>query len=346
MKRIGYIYEKIYSLENIKLAIRNASKGKHRRKYVQKILNNADFYAEQISASLRENTYRLSPNRLKTIKEGAKQKERNITVPAFYPDQIIQWAVVQVLQPMFMRGMYQYCCGSVPGRGIAKAKKYIERTKSKAKYTLKLDIKKFFPSVSHDKLKCLLAKKTKDRDALKLLFAIIDNGGEGLPIGYYTSQWFSNFYLQEIDHFVKEKLQIKYYVRYVDDMVLMDDNKRKLKKALFKLSEYLTKEKFDVIIKENWQLWKTSSRPLDFVGYRFYPKYTRLRKSVFYHLMRTVARIGKHGLNIPRARRFNSLIGYCKPINFKRYYLSAIKPVVSKRAAKKYISDYDKKRYA
>lgn len=229
MKRIGYIYEKIYSLENIKLAIRNASKGKRRRKYVQRILNNADFYAEQISASLRENTYRLSPNRLKTIKEGAKQKERNITVPAFYPDQIIQ---------------------------------------------------------------------------------------------------------------------LKYYVRYVDDMVLMDDNKRKLKKALFKLSEYLTKEKFDVIIKENWQLWKTNSRPLDFVGYRFYPKYTRLRKSVFYHLMRTVARIGKHGLNIPRARRFNSLIGYCKPINFKRYYLSAIKPVVSKRAAKKYISDYDKKRYA
>lgn len=346
MKRIGYLYEQIYSVENIKLAIRNAAKGKHDRGYIRKILNNSDYYANIISESLRTNTYQLSPNRYKTIKDGASQKERNITIPAFYPDQIIQWAVVQVLQPVFMRGMYSYCCGSVPGRGGLKAKKYIKRVQRKkdARYVLKLDIRKFFPSVSHDKLKQLLRKKIKDQNTLNLLSAIIDNGGKGLPIGYYTSQWFSNFYLQEMDHYIKEVLHIKYYVRYVDDMVLIGPNKRKLRKAMHSLMAYLSEEGYELELKDNWQLWRIYSRPLDFVGYRFYKSYTLLRKKLLYRLTRTVRRIKRYGLNIQRARRFNSLIGWGAHINFKEYYLARIKPIISKRIAKRYISEYDKRK--
>lgn len=345
MKRIGFLYEKICRKENIYRAIKNASKGKKRRAYVRKILQNADYYAEQISEMLRKHEYTPSPNRTKTIKDGNSQKEREITIPSFYPDQIIQWAVMQVLQPLFMRGMYKYCCGSVPNRGGIKAKKYIDRVlrKSDIKYTLKLDIKKFFPSVSHSKIKELLAKRIKDKETLGLLSQIIDSGGKGLPIGYYTSQWLSNFYLQEIDHYIKEVLKVKYYVRYVDDMVLMGANKRKLRKAFLQLKAYLENENYNLKIKENWQMWRTFSRPLDFVGYRFYKGYTLLRKRLFFHLMRTVRRIKARHLNIRSARRFNSLVGWGNHINFKTFYCEKIKPIVTKGLAKKYISRYDRK---
>lgn len=340
MKRIGYLYEKIYDIDNIKRAIANASRGKRNRKYVQRILADIDYYALKISRMLQSETYRLSPNRCKTIKDGASQKERNITIPAFYPDQIIQWATIQVVQPIFMKGMYPLNCGSVPGRGGLKAKKYVERVyrRKGSKYTLKLDIRKFFPSVSHDKLKKLLAKKIKDRKVLRLFGAIIDNGGEGLPIGYYASQWLSNFYLQEVDHYIKEVLKVKYYVRYVDDMVLMDSNKRKLHRVRQQLQEYLSREGYELTIKDNWQLWKTFSRPLDFVGYRFYRGYTLLRQKLFYRLRRVARRIKNEGINIRRAQRYNSLMGWCKCINLKHYYLQVIKPLASQRMAKAYVS--------
>lgn len=344
MKRIGYLYEKIYDVENIKLAIRNASKGKRKRGYVLKILNNSDYYAEQLSEQLKNKTYKLSPNKCKQIYDGSSKKIRNITVPRFYPDQVIQWAAIQVLKPMFLKGMYRYSCGSVPRRGAIEAKKYVEKVQNKkgSKYTLKLDIKKFFPSVSNDKLKYLLTRKIKDKDTLDLLNAIIDHGGEGLPIGYYTSQWFSNFYLQNLDHYIKQILNVKHYVRYADDMVLMDSNKRKLRRAKQGIENFCAG--YSTQLNRKWQLWKTHSRPLDFVGYRFYEKFTRLRKGIFYRLMRCVKAVGNFGVNIHRARRLSSLMGWAKHLKFRAFYLKRIKPIVSKKTARKYISNYDRQR--
>ena len=343
MKRIGYIYEKIYDIENIKAAIRNAARGKKRKHYVRRILQNADFYAAEIHKMLKAKSFTPGPNRCKTIRDGASQKERRITVPQFYPDQIIHRAAVQVLEPLFMRGMYRYCCGSVPGRGGMAAKKYVEKVmhKKKAKYTAKLDITKFFASVSHAKLKALLAKKIKDRDALGLLGTIIDHGGEGLPIGYYTSQWLSNFYLQEADHYIKEELHVPYYVRYVDDMVLMGPNKRKLRRAVKELAEYFECEGFALLLKGNAQTWRSFSRPLDFVGYRFYESYVLLRKKLFYRLMRAARIAESKGLNLPRAQRLISLAGWASHIRFDGKF--AEKQV---RAAKTYISKIRRKEAA
>lgn len=344
MKRIGYLYPQIYSIENIRLALHNASRGKRDKNYVRKILKNEDHYVEQVSEMLRTHTYVFGDNRYKTIKDGASQKERDITIPSFYPDQIIHWAVIQVLQPLFMRGMYAYTCGSVPCRGCMAAKRYIERVKQNtdAQYVLKLDIRKYFPSISHDKLKELLAKKIKDKEALQLLFDIIDHGGPGLPIGYYTSQWLSNFYLQEVDHYIKEQLHIRYYVRYVDDMVLIDADKPKLHKARRQLIDYLKNNRYGIELKDNWQLWKINSRPIDFVGYRFYATHTHLRKKIFYRFTRVVRKIVAHGLDIKRARRYNAYIGWCKHINFKNYYIQNIRSIIHTNDVYRYISLYTK----
>lgn len=342
MKRKGFLYEQIYDKENILRAIQNASKGKRDRRFVQRILNNADAYAQKISEMLREECFTPSESRQRVIHDGASGKERLISVPRFYPDQIVHWAVIQVIQPILSKGMYRYCCGSVPKRGGLDAKKYVERVlrKRDARYVLKLDIRKFYPSIQHDKLKALLRKRIKDERTLALLSNIIDTGGAGLPIGFYTSQWLANFYLQEVDCFIKQTLKVKYYVRYVDDMVLFGSNKRKLRKDFKALRQFLHNEGYGLEIKDNWQLWRRHTRPVDFVGYRFFRGYTLLRKKLLYRLMRTVRRIKRFGLNIRRARRFNSLLAWASHINFKEYYLARIKPIVSKRAAKRYISEW------
>lgn len=303
------------------------------------MLCNVDYHAERIANSLKDGTYKLSPNRCKTIKDGASQKERDITIPAFYPDQIIQWALVQVLTPIFMRGMYEHNCGSIPHRGGIAAKRYVEKVlrKPNSNYVLKLDIRKYFPSVSHDKLKELLAKRIKDKQVLKLLSDIIDNGGDGLPIGYYTSQWLSNFYLQEVDHYIKEVLHVKYYVRYVDDMVLLDNDKAKLHRARLELSNYLQREGYGLTLKENWQLWQVDTRPIDFVGYKLYSSRTLLRRANFNRIKRLIERIKVKGLSIKRTRRYMSYYGWCKNSNFKGYYLLRVKPVISTSNICRYI---------
>ena len=346
MKRIGNLYDKICQEDNIRLAIRNASKGKRHRRQVRRVLEQEDRAVEQIIATLRSGSYTPRPARTKIIRDGAAGKEREITIPAFYPDQIIQWAVMQVLEPVFMKGMYRYCCGSVPGRGGLAAKRYVERAlkEKKSRYILKLDIRKFYPSVSHAKLKQLLAKRIKDKPLLALLGTIIDRGGPGLPIGFYSSQWFANFYLQEVDHYIKQELKIPYYVRYVDDMVLMGPNKRKLHRARMALQGYLSSNAYELAVKDNWQLWRKGTRPLDFVGYRFYTNRIRLRRRLFYRITATVRRIRERGLNIRRAGRFLSLMGWCKRIPFRRYYVERIRPILPKWEARRYISRWELRR--
>lgn len=98
----------------------------------------------------------------------------------------------------------------------------------------------------------LLAKHIKDRYVLNLLNTIVESGGDGLPIGYYTSQWLANFYLQGIDHYIKEELGVKYYVRYVDDMVFFDSNKRRLRHIIPLLTAHMLNEGYGLTLKDNW----------------------------------------------------------------------------------------------
>lgn len=345
IKRVGYLYEKICDIDNIKRAIVNSARHKTNRKYVQRVLADVDGCAEKIRETLVNRTFVPSPPRIKEIYDDSSQKWRTISVPKYYPDQIIQWAMIQVLQePVLERGMYRWSCGSVPSRGTEAVRKFIisrYRRGKKIKYTLKLDIKKFFPSVNHDALKRDLARKIKDREALDLLGAIIDSGGEGLPIGYYTSQWLSNFLLERLDHFIKEKCGVAHYVRYVDDIVLMDGRKRTLWRTLEAINTFLSEGGYSLTIKGNYQLWKTFSCPLDFVGYRFYRGYTLMRKRAFCRLTRSAKRIAKFGYKPILCKRFLAYYARLKKTQNAEYYTKCIKPLADAQLAKKYISQYE-----
>ena len=179
MKRIGYIYNDICDIENIKEAILKASKGKRKRSNVQKVLKNIDYYAEQIQIMLKNKTYNPSPYQEDLIKETSNNKERVIFKPKYYPDQIVHWCLMLKLSPIIMKGMYYYNCGSIPGRGIHYAhdavKKWLKNDRKHTKYCVKIDITKFYPNIDKEILKPLFRKRIKDRDTLWLIDTIIDS---------------------------------------------------------------------------------------------------------------------------------------------------------------------------
>lgn len=346
MKRIGNIYQKIIKLENIESAIYHASKGKSTRKNVEKILDSPTYYAMQVQKSLTDKTYRPSPYIEMKIRDGANKKERTIFKPRFYPDQIVHWALMLQLEPILMKGMYEFCCASIKGRGIMRGMRFIKKIlvedRKHTKYCLKLDIKHFYPSVDKQILKNKFRRIIKDRETLYLIDLIIDSNVEGLPIGNYTSQWFANFYLQDLDHFIKEQLKVKYYVRYMDDMVLFSNNKKELRKIKKAIDDFLSNERLR--IKENWQLFKTESRPLDFLGYRFYRGYTTLRRNNFLRIKRRAKKISKkEQLTFHDAAAMLSYSGWLKHCNSYNYQQKYIKPYVNYKLCKEVIRNESKK---
>lgn len=308
MKRIGFLYEQIVSEENCRLAIINAAKRKKKRGNVQKVTDNLDFYAKDLSERLVRLDF-ISPYRTRIIKDGLSGKERELQIPAFYPDQCAHHAIVQVLQPLIMKSSYHWSCANIPNRGIDRAAKGVERATVRdikhAKYCVKMDIHKFYPSIPHDKLKTFLGRKIKDKKALGIIHVVIDSysaqPGHGIPIGNYTSPWLAEFYLQPLDYFIKQTLGVRHYVRYADDLVLIDSNKRKLRKALYAVIAFV--EELGLEIKHDYQLFRIQrncrsrthrrGRKIDFVGRCFGIKVTTIRKRRALALMRQSRHIRK-----------------------------------------------------
>lgn len=189
------------------------------------------------------------------------------------------------LEPIIQKGMYYYSCGSLPNRGVHFAKKYLQKwirnyTRN-TKYCLQLDIKKFFNSINCGHLKNMFRRKIKDSNMLWLIDTIIDFQDKGVPMGFFRSTWFANFFLEWLDHYIKERLKVVYYVRYMDDMVLFGRNKKELYKARKLIAEYL------------WQVYRVDKRAVDFLGFRFFRNYTILRKSLALRIKRKVRRLSK-----------------------------------------------------
>lgn len=347
MKREGYIFERICEIDNIKQAIMSASLGKRNQNRVKKVIDRIDIAASKIQKILLSNNYVPSPYIIKTIYDGANKKERQIYKPKFYPDQIIHWALILQIQPIIMRGMYKYNCGSVPARGTSYGQKalrqWLDTDHKNTKYCLKMDVSKFYPSVDNEILKQMFRKKIKDESCLHLIDTIIDSN-KGLPIGNYTSQWFANFFLQDLDHLIKEKLSVKYYIRYVDDLVLLGPNKKKLHKVRKAIASYL--ESIRLKLKDNWQVFKVNNRDIDFLGFRFFRDKTILRKRNALRIRRRIRKISKKkGLNYKDACAVISYWGWIKHSNSYNLYNNYVKPVVSLKKARKVVSRHVKTLY-
>lgn len=345
VKRISNIYENICALDNIKQAIMKASLGKRKQNRTKKVIDNIDLYAIKIQQLLLDKKYKPSPYVIKTIQDSSSGKIREIFKPHFYPDQIIHWALILQIQSIIMRGMYKYNCGSVPGRGTSYGqktlRKWLDNDHRNTKYCLKMDISKFYPSTDNETLKKMFRRKIKDANCLWLIDKIIDSN-KGLPIGNYTSQWFANFFLEGLDHLIKEKLGVKYYIRYVDDLVLLGPNKKKLHKARIAISDYL--ESIHLKLKGNWQVFKINKRDIDFLGFRFFRHKTILRKRNALRIRRRFKKIGKKkNLSYKDACAVISYWGWIKRSNSYGFYNKHVKPFISIGLARGVVSLHDRK---
>lgn len=289
-KSVNNLYKPMLEHSNVEQKFHKAAKGKTERPDVAVILEptNIQRHVKNVVEQLEntapegydiphpEKAWKPSRHGKVCINEGTSRKVRMIEKPRYNYEQVIHHIVVSACYDIFMKGMYEFSCGSVPNRGAHYGKKYIERwiqrDKKNCKYVLKMDIRHFFESVDHDVLKAWLKKKIRDERMLYILELIIDGSEVGLPLGFYTSQWLSNFMLQPLDHFIKEQLKAVHYIRYMDDMVVFGKNKKELHRMQQEIERFL-REKFNLQMKVNRVAkkekitWYDATAILSYMGY-------------------------------------------------------------------------------
>lgn len=370
------------------------NKGKNKKyKQAQFILKNTDEYVDKIHKIIvateivmkREeegvfiedeyyhDSYKHAKPKSFTIKDGPSQKEREIISVPLFPDQIIHQLIIQAGQPAFMKGMYEYSCGSIPKRGAHKGHRYIKKIinhhnkydKSAIKYGAQLDVTKCYQSFSHTYLKNQLRRKFRGKLFLHIVFIIIDSytfntledpatnkiESYGLPIGYSTSQWLCNFGLTPLDHYIKEGLHIEYYIRYIDDMIMFGRNKKKLHIAVKAINEFMAN--MGLKLKQTWQVFrygytdkngKRKGRVFDTLGLRFYKDKTILRKRNSLAIKRQVQKLNnKIEVTAHDAQSLMSRLGQLKHCNSNYFYKKYVKPFINIKKLKEVIRNESRK---
>jgi len=279
MKRIGYLYEAVCSLENLHAAHKRASRGKQHYREVKMINADPEMYLHQLREMLVNKTFKNSS--YTSMIKNEYGKVRKILKLPYFPDRIIHHAIMNVVEPIWTAQLIRDTWASIKGRGIHKGVRRIKQSlldRENTQFCLKMDVRKFYPSVDNSIMKKVIRNKIKDENLLWLIDEIIDSS-DGLPIGNYLSQFMSNIYLSGLDHWIKETLQAKYYFRYCDDMVLLGSNKAELHEQRKMIGGYL-KENLNLQLKHDWQVFPVDVRGIDFLGYRFFHDYTLVRKSI------------------------------------------------------------------
>ena len=279
------IYPEIYSMKNLILAWKKARKGKTKKDYILEFEKNLRNNLKILHYELKHYIYR--PKSLKTFIL-RDPKIRKIS-KSYFRDRIVHHALVRVIEPIFDRNFIYDSCANRKGKGGLFALKRFEKFKRKVTnnlkseaFCLKADIKHYFQEVDHEILLKIIKRKIKDGRVIWLIERILENNvfdnpkGKGMPLGNLTSQFFANVYLNELDYFVKHKLKAKFYIRYVDDFILLNFSKEKLviRKSI---NDFLIKNLKIELHKDKSKIISLS-RGVDFVGFRNFYYYRLLRK--------------------------------------------------------------------
>ncbi len=256
MKRIGNLWPRLVSWENLAEAARAAASAKRSRPDVARFLHEQESNLCGLQRELEEGTYVPGGYRTFWIHD---PKPRQISAAPFR-DRVVHHALTRVLEDVFEPRFTNCSFASRKGFGQHRALKLARDACKRYPYVLKCDIRKYFPSIDHAILKDLIARAIKCRKTLELAGRIIDGSNEqeevidyfpgdslftplerrrGLPIGNQTSQFFANVYLNPLDHFAIRELRPGLYLRYVDDFVLFADEKRELSIMAERIREFL-----------------------------------------------------------------------------------------------------------
>ena len=288
MKTYNNLYQPICSFENIYKAYLKARRGK---RYNVDALNFFQFREENlinIRNKLLTKTYVTGEYKYFTVCE---PKERQIAALPF-EDRIVQHALCNIIDPIFEKSFIydSHACriGFVILTGVQRTNYFLRNLAynditqkfDKQVYCLKCDIQKYFASIDHKILKKEIRRKIRCKDTLSLIDNIIDSTvfEVGIPIGNLTSQLFANIYLNKLDHYIKDVLQVKHYIRYMDDFIILSNDKEYLKMLLSKIKTFLDAE-LKLKLNRRTQIFLVGQRSVDYLGYKIWPEYRLLRKS-------------------------------------------------------------------
>jgi len=293
MRRHNNLYSRIHDFENLHLAFRKASRGRRLTPGVLNFRENLEENLIGIQDELIQGTYVPRPYRTFTIYE---PKERIIHVAPFR-DRVVHHAVMNIIEPIWDRlFIYDtYACRKGKGThaGVNRTTEFLRTAQAKwgNTYCFQGDISKCFPSINHHILMRIIGHKIKCKDTLRLFGKIIFNGGNpadpdshNLPIGNLVSQWAANLYMSELDYFVKHRLKVQYYVRYMDDFILLSGDKKQLHEYRRAVEVFL----WDVLrmkLNPKSDVYPVS-RGVDFLGYRIWSSHRLLRKSSLFRATR------------------------------------------------------------
>ena len=294
MKTYNKLYEKLYSKENLISAFKKARKGKRSKNYVINFESNLNKNINILQEQLKNKKY--YPSRLsKFVIRDPKTRTIHSSI---FRDRIVHHAIINIIQPIFEKRFIYDSFASRKNKGTHNAVKrfesFVRKVSSNGRkinhphtnnsikgYVLKADIKHYFDTVDHNILLNILRKKIKDKEIMKLIIIVLYNfesqvKGKGLPLGNYTSQFFANVYLNNLDYFVKHKLKAKYYIRYVDDFVILDKDKKVLLDFKDKIEKYLKNLRLE--LHQDKSEIHALRNGITFLGYRVFYHYKLLRK--------------------------------------------------------------------
>ena len=307
MRRHGELFQRIIEYDNLELAYHKAALGRRYQPAVLRFHARLDENLIDIQNSLLWRTYEPGPYHTFTIWE---PKERLIYVAPFR-DRVIHHAVMNIVAPIWDRLFIydSYACRGFKGahRALYRLDDFLReagRRWGASVYCLKGDIHKFFPSINHHRMMFIIEQKIKCPDTLWLFRKIIfsngdpaDPGSHDMPIGNLISQWGANLYLNALDYFVKHDLNMRYYIRYMDDFIILHNNISELRAIKRSINGFIG-EYLNLLMNPKSDIF-CAERGIDFLGYRTWVSHRLLRKS---SIIRASRRFKKLNTDYARGR--------------------------------------------
>jgi len=322
------MYNNIISLENLLTAFEKARKSKTKRRYVKRFQKNLKENLAKLQNELVNQTYELHKLKTFILRD---PKTRKISKSAFR-DRVVHHALCNYIVPIFEKTFIYDSYANLIGKGTLKAierfdyfKRKVSKNNTKICYVLKADIKHYFDEIDHEILVNIIKKKISDEKVIWLIQKIlsINKKINGMPLGNLTSQFFANVYLNELDYFVKHKLKAEYYIRYVDDFVILHESKEKLEKWKLEINDFLI-EKLKIQLHPSKSHVLELNKGINFLGFRIFYYHRLVRKSNLKNFERRFnhLRILFDEEIIGREKAIKSLEGwlaYCSNANTHKY---------------------------
>ncbi len=288
------LYGEICSMNNLAKAWARARKGKTKKIYIIEFEQNLRENLLKLREELLNQTYKPKPLVTFILRD---PKTRKISKSDFR-DRIVHHALFQIIEQIFDKPFIYDSCANRKDKGALFALKRFEKfqrkiTKnlSKEAFCFKADIRHYFKEVNHEILLKIIKRKISDRKTLWLINKILKNGEEkegiGMPLGNLTSQFFANVYLHDLDFFVKNKLKVKFYIRYVDDFVLLHESKEQIEEWKTEIDLFLRRKLKLELHKEKSKIISLS-KGIDFVGFRNFYYFKLLRKRNIKNMRRKI----------------------------------------------------------